>query len=245
MRKIALVTGSAQRLGKEIALGFARQGYFCWVHYQNSQDHAEDTLELIRQAGGEGNLIKGQQNSLEEVQEMAQKILAMTPHLDCLVNNVGIYSTQSILDFSPHTFKEIIEVNLLGCYYWLYFLSPHLNANSHIINIGYAGIGRLSATEDCTAYTISKTGLHQLSMSYAKALASRGITVNTISPGQLDNSIDLPSDLPAYIPMGRPGTCEDIVETVRFLTSGKAQYITGQNIEVSGGFHLSLQSHLS
>ena len=113
----------------------------------------------------------------------------------------------------------------------------------NIINIGYTGINSLTASKRTTAYSISKTGLYILNTSYAEALADKNIRVNMISPGHLENSIDLPKDLKTSIPLGRSGKSEDILNMVDFIISSKANYITGQNIEVAGGYMLSLNSH--
>ena len=113
----------------------------------------------------------------------------------------------------------------------------------NIINIGYTGINSLLASKRSTAYSISKTGLYILNTSYAEALAEKKIRVNMISPGHLENSIDLPKDIKTSIPLGRSGKPEDILNMVDFIISSRANYITGQNIEVAGGYMLSLDSN--
>ena len=113
----------------------------------------------------------------------------------------------------------------------------------NIINIGHTGINSLAASKKATAYSISKTGLYILNKSYAEALAEKNIRVNMISPGHLQNSIDLPKDIKTSIPLGRSGKPKDILNLVDFIISSNATYITGQNIEVAGGYMMSLNTH--
>ena len=129
-------------------------------------------------------------------------------------------------------------------YYMIQELHPLFNQEGgSIINIGYTGINSLAASKEATAYSISKTGLYILNRSYAVALAEKNIRVNMISPGHLQNSIDLPKDIKTSIPLGRPGKPKDILNLVDFIISSNATYITGQNIEVAGGYMMSLNTH--
>ena len=243
MNKV-LITGAAKRLGKELALHLGKQGCFVWVHYNYSKKEAEDVLELIISSGGTGELIQGDISQYSQVRSIAENIRLRGSSLNVLINNVGKYSTGEITQFSVENFKTIINTNLLGSYYMIQELHPLFNQKGgNIINIGYTGINRLAASKQATAYSISKTGLYILNTSYAEALAEKNIRVNMISPGHLQNSIDLPKDIKTSIPLGRPGKPKDILNLVDFIISSNANYITGQNIEVAGGYMMSLNTH--
>ena len=110
-----------------------------------------------------------------------------------------------------------------------------------LLILGYSGISSLVAHPHNTAYSISKLGLLSLTKSYAHELGNKGIRVNMISPGQLDNLIDLPENFDNQVPLGRAGTIQDISNTMLFLISDQASYITGQNIDVAGGYMMKLE----
>ncbi len=105
-----------------------------------------------------------------------------------------------------------------------------------MINIGYAGVERLQANPAAAPYEISKVGLLILTRSLAAAYGPRGVRCNMISPGQLSNSVDLPDDLAAEIPLGRAGTLDDVAQAMEYLLG--ADYVTGTNINVAGGYRL-------
>ena len=242
--KVALVTGAAKRLGRSIALSLGQQGYFTWIHYRHSKKEALETLFQIKQAGGAGEIISANIQSQDEVSVLCKTVLEKSPTLDVLVNNVGEYATGNLLQFSLSSFESIIQTNLMGSYYLIQKLQNHLTPTGSILNIGYTGLESLAAVPQTTAYTISKTGLLLLTKSYASLLAPRGVRVNMVSPGQQENSVDLPQNLSKIIPMNRAGTTQDLIQAIEFLISPQASYITGQNLEISGGFMMSLQSHL-
>ena len=243
MKKV-LITGAAKRLGKDLAIHFGKQGFFVWIHYNNSKKEAEEVLKLINSSDGIGELIQGDISQYSQAKSIANKIKLKGGSLDVLINNVGKYSTGDITKFSIQNFESIINTNLLGSYYMIHELHPLFNKEGgNIINIGYTGINSLAASKQATAYSISKTGLYILNTSYAEALAEKNIRVNMISPGHLQNSIDLPKDIKTSIPLGRSGTPKDILDLVDFIISPNATYITGQNIEVAGGYMMSLNTH--
>ena len=245
MKKV-LITGAAKRLGKDLAIHLGKQDFFVWVHYNSSKKEAEDVLKLINSSGGTGELIQGDISQYSQVQSIAENIRLEGGNIDVLINNVGKYYTGEITQFPVQNFESIINTNLLGSYYMIQELYPLFNkVGGNIINIGYTGINSLSASKQTTAYSISKTGLYILNKSYAEALAEKNIRVNMISPGHLRNSIDLPKDIKKSIPLGRPGTSKDILSLVDFIISSNATYITGQNIEVAGGYMMSLDSDLT
>ncbi len=244
MKKV-LITGAAKRLGRDLAIHLGKQGYFIWIHYNNSKEEARDVLELINSSGGNGELIQGDISQYSNVRSIAKNVKLRGGGLNVLINNVGKYSTGEITQFSVQKFESIISTNLLGSYYMIQELHPLFNQNGgNIINIGYTGINSLAASKEATAYSISKTGLYILNTSYAEALAEKNIRVNMISPGHLQNSIDLPDDITRTIPLGRPGVPKDILDLVDFIISPNATYITGQNIEVAGGYMMSLNSNI-
>lgn len=240
--RVALVTGSAKRLGREIALALAGAGYFTWVHYLTSRPEAEKVLAEIKASGGRGGLIKGDMSSKRDIAAMAAKVGKESGRLDTLVNNVGIYRTGDIAGFAVEDFEATLATNLIGAYCLINrTLGLFPGEGGSIVNIGYSGVENLTGSTHNTAYLISKSGLLILTKSLALALGPRRIRVNMVSPGILANSVELPKRPRDYIPLGRLGECEDVCNAVQFLVGDKSGYITGANLDVAGGYMLGLR----
>lgn len=244
-RGAALVTGSARRLGRALALRLAAGGRFTFVHYLGSRREAEAVLREIRAAGGDGALVTGDLGTASGVAALARAVRAVggrASRLDVLVNNVGVYKVGPLLDFSPDDFDAVLRANLTGCFRLVQSLLPLMARGAHIVNIGYAGVDNLTATTHNTAYLISKTGLLILTKSLAQALGPRGVRVNMVSPGILSNSVELPRKASDFVPLGHLGEVDDVADAVDFLVSDAARYITGVNLDVAGGYHMALRS---
>ena len=240
--KTALVTGSAKRLGRELALRLAGTGYFTWVHYQNSRAEAEQVLAEIEQKGGRGALLQGDMASQPDIRAMADEIKKGSGRLDALINNVGVYRTGNLLEYTVEDFEATLQTNLTGAFYLINRCLPLFpSAGGSIVNIGYAGLENLTGSTHNTAYLISKSWLFILTKSFAQALGSRQIRVNMVSPGVLENSVELPNRPGEHIPLGRLGRCEDVCDAVEFLVGERASYVTGVNLDVAGGYMLALK----
>lgn len=240
--KTALVTGSAKRLGREMALRLASLGYHTWIHYLTSRSEAEEALAAIRAAGGSGGLLKGDMGRRADIAAMAGRIGSVSGRLDVLVNNVGIYRTGDLLAYPVEDFQATLQANLTGPFDLIQRLLPLFPAGGgSIVNIGYAGIENLTASVHNTAYLVSKSGLYILTKSLAQALGPRGIRVNMVSPGILDNSVELPRRPRDQVPLGRLGRCADVCDAVEYLVGERAGYVTGVNLDVAGGYMLRLR----
>ncbi len=241
--KTALVTGSARRLGREIALRLAQEGYFTFVHYRGSRTEAAATLRALEMRGGKGALVQGDVGNPVDIKSMVAAIRRTTGRLDVLVNNVGVYKPGSLLRYSAEDFETTLRVNLSGCFRLIQStLTLFPSSGGSIVNIGYAGVESMTGTTHNTAYLISKTGLLILTRSLAQALGSKKIRVNMVSPGILSNSVELPRSPKEWIPLGYTGSVGDVADAVLFLTGKNARYITGVNLDVSGGYNSGLRS---
>ncbi len=239
--KVALVTGSSKRVGRQLILELSATGYDVWIHYNTSQREAHALRDSLQKKGSIAHCISGDIRKKEDVQNIIQSIQNTSGRLDVLINNIGEYKCAPLLEYPVADFESTIQSNLLGSFYMIHYALPLLQNGASIINLGYSGISSLVAHPHNAAYSISKLGLLSLTKSYAHELGYRGIRVNMISPGQLDNSIDLPEKFEAQVPLGRAGTVEDISNILLFLISEQASYITGQNIDVAGGYMMKLE----
>ena len=236
MTPVALITGAAKRLGRRLAEDLAGQGMHVLVNYRSSADEAEAVVDGIRRAGGSARAVRCDVGDSADVATMFASIREQEGRLDVLINNVGNYRPTPILELDVDQWDATLSTNLSGPFYCCQAAWPLMADGGAIVNIGYAGVDALVANPDAADYQVSKTGLLVLTKSFAKALAPRGIRVNMVSPGQLANSVDLPQDVVAEIPAGRAGTLDDMAAAVGFLLDHS--YVTGQNIDVAGGYRL-------
>jgi 3-oxoacyl-[acyl-carrier protein] reductase len=240
-RRVALVTGAARRLGAALAEHLGGAGFATFVHHHTSRGDAEGVAGAIRTAGGQAWNVAADLTREEEVAAMFRQVGEQCGRLDVLVNNVGTYLVQDVLEITPADWRYVVDGNLTATYLCCHFALPLLRAagaGGRVVNLGYASCDRILARPRATAYQLAKTGVLIYSKSLARALAPEGVTVNVISPGHLENSVDLPEDLGAAIPAGRAGQAADILGALDYLLSPAGDYITGQNIDVAGGFNL-------
>jgi len=241
--KAAWITGSAKRLGRSIAIRLAREGYYTFVHYRNSRDDAEETLASIVSAGGRGSLLRGDVGKRESVFAMAKTIRSKTGRLDVLVHNVGNYHCGPLLELPGETFSELWKTNTASVLHLIQaVVSLFPRTGGSFLSIGYSGMNQITGTTHNAGYLATKTALLVLVKSLALELAPKNIRVNMVSPGILDNSVELPRRIEEFAPLGRLGRPEEIAEAVAFLAGPGAEYITGINLDVTGGYMAELKT---
>ncbi len=234
----ALVTGGGQRLGAEICLKLAEEGYDVVVHYNHSESQAMQVADQCRRKGVQAEILQGDFESLETTLDFAQRYMQRFSETSYLINNVGNYLIKSPTATSPEEWLALMQSNLNAPFALIHALMSGIKRNRGcIINIGVAGLSNLRADTYSTCYSCAKTALWVLTKSLALELAPFGVRVNMVSPGYLDISVDHPSS-PVKLPMGRTGTGAEVAEVIAFLLKDKNAYITGQNIEVAGGVRL-------
>jgi len=238
--KRALVTGSSVRTGRAIALRLAREGWHVCIHGKpGNLEAAEEAARACRNAGGGASVHLADISDLQGCQKLVDSI--DLPALDLLVHNVGIYTTGPLLETPPDTWDRILSTNLSAPFHLSRLLAPIMPSGASIVSLGYVGLSRLAGTTYTGAYSISKTALLSLTKCLALELGPRGIRVNMVSPGQLENSVDLPADIAKRVPLGRAGRVEEIADIVAWLSSDQAAYVTGQDLEVAGGLMMALR----
>ena len=237
-RRVAVVTGGARRLGRHLCLSLAPCGYDVVVVYRTSDDDARSLTHEIIEAGGRARALKVDVTDKHAVAAAFAGIAAREGRVDLLVNNVGNYNPQDVTTLDPDVWDQTIAANLSGAYYCCYQALALMPAGGNIVNIGMAGLEGIRANTRGADYYVSKTGLLVLTRALAKAYAPRQIRVNMVSPGQLDNSVDLPppDEISRWVPLGRAGTLDDIAQAVHYLLD--AGYVTGVNLDVAGGYRL-------
>ena len=239
--KVALVTGASRGIGREIALTLAGYGADVIVNYNGSTEKAQETAAKIETMGRKAAAVQCSVADYEACGKMIEDMLAAFGHIDILVNNAGITRDNLVIKMSEEDFDAVIDTNLKGTFHTIkHMYRPFLKQKSgRIINL--ASVSGVLGNAGQANYSASKAGVIGLTKSLARELASRNITVNAVAPGFIDTDMtqemteDAKEAALARIPLKRVGTPADIAETVAFLASDKASYITGQVISVDGG----------
>ncbi len=231
-----LVTGAAKRLGRTLALTLARKGQDVVIHYHLSRQQAEEVAKECRKKGVRAETLQGDFSSAASTEDFISRYLEKYPETSLLINNVGNFSTKSLMETETELLSQLYQDNVFSAFALIQALKPSLiQQEGMIVNIGAAGVTNPRAEDYAAAYMWTKQSLYQMTLSFAKLLAKNQVRVNMISPGILDNSVDI-EGREKTIPMGRLGTTEEIAHVLEFLLEEKNGYTTGQNIEVAGGF---------
>ncbi len=239
--EVAWVTGSSTGIGRAIALKLAERGHDVVVHYNRSEDKAEEVAGQVRSRGGKALVVRGEVSEAEDVRRMAREIDERFGRVDVLVNNAGSFIERASLDeMTEELWDRTVDVNLKSVYLCSQAVLPLMRQRGgKIVNISsiatWEGGGSI-------AYAAAKGGVDSLTRAMARELASEGILVNAVSPGRIDTpfhdkftSPERRKEKEKVIPLRREGTAEEIGAVVAFLASSEASYILGEIIEVNGG----------
>lgn len=233
-----LVTGGAQRLGAEICRTLAKNGHDVVVHYRNSEQEALSVAKECRDLGVNAATIQGDFSNKTSITKFIKSYNKKFGDTLGLVNNVGNYAVEGILDTDPEIWYDLFQTNLHAPYLLCQGIFGLLRAKGgSIVNIGVSGLGP-RAYRYSSGYMIAKESLLALTRTLAVEWASFGINVNMVSPGVLENAVDHSEQLVKRIPMGRAGSCNEVADVVVYLLKDRSRYITGQNLEVAGGCRL-------
>ena len=239
--KTALVTGAAKGIGKAAALRLAEMGANIAVNYNSSQKEADDTANHLKDFGVESMSYQADVGNLGQVTKMVEDITNQLGQIDILVNNAGIIDDGLLLRMSDEAWSRVINTNLNGTFYCSRAVLKTMVRSrwGRIINIG--SVVGLRGNIGQTNYTASKAAINGFTFALAKEVATRNITVNTVTPGYIHtDTVAALSDkqkdtIMTWIPMAHFGEVDDIAHMIAYLASEKAKYITGQIISIDGG----------
>jgi 3-oxoacyl-[acyl-carrier protein] reductase len=241
--KTALVTGAAQGIGRDIALGLAADGaevVICDVNLEAAQKTAAD----IEAKGRKSLALKANVASSADVTAMIDQVVEKFGRIDILVNNAGITRDGLILRMKDEDWDLVLSINLKGAFLCTKFALKYMSKQRSGTIINIASIVGAMGNAGQANYVASKAGLIGLTKTIAREYANRNVTANAVAPGFIDTAMtqalteQVRTDLAKQIPLGRLGSSEDVASAVRFLASPAAAYITGQVIHVNGGMYM-------
>ncbi len=236
--KIAIVTGGARGIGKAIVTKLALNGYTVILDYNKSEKEAK----IIEKEFKNIYAIKADVSNYEKVKKLVEFTINKFRRIDLLVNNAGIDLVSTINDTSIEDFDKIIKNNLYSAFYTSKEVSKYMirEKEGNIVNI--SSIWGIIGASCEMAYSVSKAGLDCMTKSLAKELGPSNIRVNSIAPGIIDTdmnnflSLEEKNNIISEIPLQKIGQPSDVADTVLFLTNNS--YITGQVIQVNGGWNI-------
>jgi 3-oxoacyl-[acyl-carrier protein] reductase len=236
--KIALVTGASRGIGRAVALALAQAGADVAVNYVGREAQALDTVKSVANLSRRAIPVRADVSRAAEVAGMVDVIEADLGQVDILVNNAGIVSHEPIADITEEDWDRMLAVNLKSAFLLTQRVLPGMRARrwGRIINL--SSVAAQTGGVTGPHYAASKAGLLGLTHSYARHLVKEGITVNAIAPALIET--DMVADLkagPELIPVGRFGAPDEVAAVAVLLA--RNSYITGQTINVNGGWYMS------
>ncbi len=235
-RRVALITGSGRRLGRQSAFALARDGWDIVVNYAHSSKEAARTVKEIERLGVQAISVKADITNSKQVDEMFRQAVEHFGRLDLLVNNAAIFPpAKKFTEISDKLWDYVISTNLTGQFYCARAAANSMEKRGGKI-INFASLGGLQVWQEHIAYNVAKAGVIMLTKALSKALAPK-ITVNAIAPGTIiipgEESADIRHIEEKKIPLKRYGESEDITSAVLYFAN--ADYVTGQVLAVDGG----------
>jgi len=242
--RVAIVTGSGRGIGRAIALELSAAGAKVVVNYAGRVDKAEETVQLIREAGGECIAIQADVSQTADVDRLIKTTLDHFGKIDILVNNAGITRDSLLLRMKETDWDAVLATNLKGVFLCTKAVSKGMLKQRSGVIVNISSVVGLSGNAGQANYAAAKAGIIGFSKSIAKEFASRGIRVNAVAPGYISTDMTeilaegMQTEVLRAIPLGRLGEPEDVAKVVRFLVSPEASYITGQTLCVDGGMEI-------
>jgi 3-oxoacyl-[acyl-carrier protein] reductase len=242
--KVALVTGGSRGIGRAAAEALAKRGAHVVINYVSNEAAARETAQGIEQAGGKVELVQFDVANGEAAEKAITEVAKRLGRLDILVASAGVAIDGLLLRLKDDDFDRILAVNVKGAVSCARAaIRTMMRAKTGRIVFLSSVVGEMGNAGQ-TAYAASKAALLGVTKSLAREYASRGITVNAVTPGFVDTDMtsgltdEQKSAMLTAVPLGRTGTAQEIAAAITYLVSDEAGYVTGQALRVNGGMYM-------
>lgn len=240
--RYALVTGGSRGIGRAVSVKLAQMGYFILINYHSNKTEAENTLQMVRDAGSDGEIMRFDVTDHEQTTAILTEwqLQHQGEYIEALVNNAGIRNDSLMMWMEYGNWHKVLDTSLDGFFSATQPLLKSMLTSrfGRIVNIvSLSGIKGLPGQVN---YSAAKGGVIAATKALAQEVAKKGVTVNAVAPGYVATEMTQDLDekeLKKYIPVGRFGTAEEVADLVAFLVSDKAAYITGEVISINGGLY--------
>jgi len=252
--KAALVTGAGTGIGRGIAQAFAREGAAVLVTTRANVKAGQETVELIRQAGGRAEFFQCDVSKEKDVEAMVQKCVELYGRLDFAANNAGVgpdgvrLPVVELADYTEELWDAILDTNLKGAMFCMKYEIRQMKKQQFGVIVNTSSVGAITPAIGFSAYNASKAGLNMLTKGAALETAKSGIRVNCIMPGLTNETLlmkyltdtkpNAEENFKSKVPLGRIATPQDMADAVVWLCSEQASFITGLELPVDGGLSM-------
>lgn len=239
-KKVAVITGGADGIGRAGALRFAAEGAVV-VIWDMNEEKGQECVALIAEKGGNAVFMKVNTAVYAEVEAATQKVVEQFGQIDILINNAGITRDATLKKMSPEQWQQVIDVNLSGVFYCAKCISAHMVEKGYGRIINTSSVVALYGNFGQTNYVATKAGVIGMTKTMARELGRKGVTVNAVAPGFIATEMvkKMPEQvlqaMEEKVPLGRLGLPEEIASAYLFLASDEAAYINGTTLSVDGG----------
>jgi 3-oxoacyl-[acyl-carrier protein] reductase len=237
-KKVAIVTGASRGIGRATAIELAKTGYFVIINFKSNESAAQETLNLVRSAGGDGEISQFDVADNTQTKDAVKAITERHKNIQVLINNAGITADGLFMLLGEDEWDSVINTSLKGFYNMTKPVLREMVRKKRGSIVSVSSLSALMPNRGQANYAAAKAGIIAASRALATEVARFGIRVNVVAPGLIET--DMVKEAPVeqikqIIPMARLGKPEEVANVIRFLCSNDASYITGQVIGINGG----------
>lgn len=245
--KVAIVTGGARDIGRQVSLKLAASGVKVCVNYFGNKEMANETINLIKASGGSAIAVYGDVTKAEDVKKLVEECVAAYGNTIHILVNVagGLMGRKVLADIDEDFWDAVMQVNLKSVFLVTKEVAPYMTAGGAIVNFS-SQAARDGGGFGGTAYAAAKGGVLTLTRGLAKELGPKGIRVNCVSPGMINTTFhntftkpEVRTNVAAATPLRREGKAEEVGDLVLYLASDAASFINGESVEINGGTYFA------